>query len=589
MKSLKLGVSLLLFSGASCAAADLLPTKSSLVDRTLPRWTGVYVGLNAGYGFGASNNAQNYGWANPNFFQNSINTVAYASAASSMGRGIFQSGFIGGGQIGYNYQLRPATVLGVEADIQGSGVRGTGSANGLAPISSNSLFTNHNIIQAGVDWLGTVRGRIGYNFTQQGLVYVTGGFAYGGSYLNTFPLTATAQLVGPLQGAFGSGYLTTQNSGNRILVGWTSGVGSELMLAPNWSLKAEALYYDLGSQSASNLQYSGYAQLAGSNPVGGSTTSAYYKGLLARTGLNYHFNAGNISDYSSLFLDRQTPSTTESVKSNWSNFHVGLNAGYGFGISSNAQNYGWGNPAPGVFFQNPTSSLAYAAANSALAQGVIQNGFIGGGEFGYNYQLKNDIVLGLETDIQGTGIRGTGSAYGYAPVSSPSIPPYIPAGISNLATSYIIQAGIDWIGTTRGQIGYLVSPTHLLYITGGAAYGGAYLNTFITPEEFYQGANAVSSLALSTQNSKQNVLFGWAAGAGTEWLFMSNWSIKAEALFYNLGRISVSNTQYLGYSAYASINPLSGSITKAYYNGVLSRVGVNYHFNFSAAPVVAKF
>ena len=81
-------------------AADLPSIKSAPTSPPAKMWTGFYAGLNAGYGFGISSNAQNNGWANPRYFQNSVSTAAYAGANSWMGRGIVQNGFIGGAQAG---------------------------------------------------------------------------------------------------------------------------------------------------------------------------------------------------------------------------------------------------------------------------------------------------------------------------------------------------------------------------------------------------------------------------------------------------------------------------------------------------------
>ena len=92
----------------SAIAADLPAVKSAPIIEPAPIWTGFYAGLNAGYGFGTANNAQNYGWANPNNLLGSgigkLGPVAFALANSYMGRDITQGGFIGGGQVGFNYQ-----------------------------------------------------------------------------------------------------------------------------------------------------------------------------------------------------------------------------------------------------------------------------------------------------------------------------------------------------------------------------------------------------------------------------------------------------------------------------------------------------
>ena len=68
-------------------------------------------------------------------------------------------------------------------------------------------------------------------------------------------------------------------------------------------------------------------------------------------------------------------------------------------------------------------------------------------------------------------------------------------------------------------------------------------------------------------------------------MLSNNWSVKAEAIYYNLGTQSVENTYY---NALGS-TLLAGSTTRARYDGIIGRAGVNYHFNFATAPVVAKF
>ena len=570
---------------ASAIAADLPSIKSAPVSPT-PLWTGFYAGLNAGYGFGTANNAQNYGWANPNAFYNNVSAAAFAGANSYMGRNITQGGFIGGGQAGYNYQYGKNFVLGFETDIQGAGIGGEGSATGVAPYQSQELYGFNSPIQAGVNWMGTARGRIGYLVAPSVLLYATGGLAYGGTYLKTFPsslkveqsIYLVAQPVG----------ISTQNAQQNFNVGWTAGGGAEWMMAPNWSIKGEALYYDLGNTSVSNLIYMPLATLAANNPMGGSTTRSYYQGVIARAGINYHFDFSGtlVSKASFLALSNSAfAADLTSIKSApvlapapmWTGFYAGLNAGYGFGTANNAQNYGWANPNA---FYNNVSAAAFAGANSYMGRNITQGGFIGGGQAGYNYQYGKNFVLGFETDIQGAGIGGEGSATGVAPYQSQEL----------YGFNSPIQAGVNWMGTARGRIGYLVAPSVLLYATGGLAYGGTYLKTFPSSLKVEQSIYLVAQpVGISTQNAQQNFNVGWTAGGGAEWMMAPNWSIKGEALYYDLGNTSVSNVVFYPQDYAAASNPSGGSTTRAYYQGIIARAGVNYHFNFVSAPVVAKF
>jgi outer membrane immunogenic protein len=148
-------------------------------------WTGVYLGLNGGGGWGGSS------WDRTGSFD--------------------LSGGVIGGTAGFNWQTGPA-VFGVEADLDWSGVSGT-SVSGCA-----AVCTTRN------DWLGTVRGRAGYAFDRF-LPYVTGGLAFGDIQASTPGFAGASQTN----------------------LGWTIGAGLEAAIVGNWSAKAEFLHVDLGS------------------------------------------------------------------------------------------------------------------------------------------------------------------------------------------------------------------------------------------------------------------------------------------------------------------------------------------------------
>lgn len=293
------------------------------------------------------------------------------------------------------------------------------------------------------------------------------------------------------------------------------------------------------------------------------------------------------TDYSSA-LPNIKGQPTVSPAPLWTGFYAGLNAGYGFGTANNAQQYGWADPAYQQQFtgyqDSGAATFALAASYSVLGRNITQGGFIGGGQVGYNYQYGQSTVIGFEADIQGSGISGEGSSNGAALNTHDN-------GLGFYSTRVPIIAGINWMGTARGRVGYLVTPTVLLYATGGLAYGGTYLKTYPTSYDIHP-TDWARPHAIWTQNSQQNLNVGWTAGGGFEWMVMPNWSIKGEALYYDLGNTSVSNLAYSGgYSSTGDNNNMveGGFTTRAYYQGVIARAGVNYHFNLGAMPVVAKF
>ncbi|MBM3654705.1 MAG: porin family protein, partial [Alphaproteobacteria bacterium] len=159
-----------------------------------PMWTGFYVGLNAG---GTWSNSSSLSVASfpgpctsagggctiqPNY---SLSSALLASFFAPVGN---NSGFIGGGQIGYNWQFYNSFVAGIEADIQG--IAGSNSTANFASGAINPVFgPDEPILQFGrasrsLDYIGTVRGRLGWLFMPTLLAYGTGGLAYGGVTAN---------------------------------------------------------------------------------------------------------------------------------------------------------------------------------------------------------------------------------------------------------------------------------------------------------------------------------------------------------------------------------------------------------------------
>jgi len=216
---LGLAAALALVAG-SAVAADLPPRYvpqpyRAPVYNAAYNWSGFYLGINGGGGWGSSQ------WDGVNKFD--------------------ISGGLIGGTIGYNWQFG-GVVLGVEGDIDWSGIKGT-TTTLCAP---GCITRNH--------WLSTVRGRAGYAIDRW-LPYITGGLAVG-------DISAT---VAGLPG----GSITT--------AGWTLGAGLEVGVIGNVSVKAEYLYVGLGNFNCGL----NCGLLAGGN--------VSFNANVVRAGLNVHF------------------------------------------------------------------------------------------------------------------------------------------------------------------------------------------------------------------------------------------------------------------------------------------------------------
>lgn len=209
----------------------------------------------------------------------------------------------------------------------------------------------------------------------------------------------------------------------------------------------------------------------------------------------------------------------------WSGFYAGVNAG--------------------GFINNSTLTTAFASGSASGSGGVLA-----GGTFGYNWDLRNGLVVGVETDL---GYRGA----------------------TTFSTPFTASSKTThgYLGTVRGRIGYSWD-RFMLYATAGGAYGST-----IAPGQLF--IPAVGYFGVRSGNNG-GMMFGWTAGVGAEYALTDSWSIKAEYLYADLGRKTL-----------VYVDPPSGVIngqvptnTRAH----ILRAGVNYHFNWgSPAAVAARY
>jgi opacity protein-like surface antigen len=296
MKKLPAAAGIVLALVAGSAIAADLPNKKGPVfvpPPPPPMWTGLYGGVNIGYGFGAGSQDQySMGYIAPWAIPAPLAAVAVlppvvAFPFGSAG-GISQdlNGVIGGGQVGYNHQFNPWLVVGVEADLQASDVHATTTGwGGVQDVFGPHLQTA--ITTKSVDWYGTVRGRVGVTLPSMPglLIYGTGGVAYGqvvhnAAFADNFLTPAAAGF------AFGT---AAKGFYDDTRIGWTAGGGVEWMLGnlnpllTNFSAKLEYLYTDLGSTTIAVKPFTGGPILAGAQ-----TSPTQFHSV--RAGINWHFN-----------------------------------------------------------------------------------------------------------------------------------------------------------------------------------------------------------------------------------------------------------------------------------------------------------
>lgn len=202
MKSLFASAALLALSSGTVLAADLPVYQAEAVVAPVAHdWTGVYVGLQAGYSWNEAD------------YNSDVSIVGFTILTPEGSYDL--DGFVGGVYGGANYQFGNI-VVGVDSSLSYSDADGG---------RTDEFGTE---IDRDLKWLGTTRGRIGYAFDRF-MVFAAGGAAIGESETS-------------LTTGFGS------SSDTEVHLGWTVGAGVEAKLADSWSVRAEYLYVDLGDE-----------------------------------------------------------------------------------------------------------------------------------------------------------------------------------------------------------------------------------------------------------------------------------------------------------------------------------------------------
>jgi outer membrane immunogenic protein len=176
-------------------------------------------------------------------------------------------------------------------------------------------------------------------------------------------------------------------------------------------------------------------------------------------------------------------------------------------------------------------SDSVSVAGFSTSSSDLKGGF-GGGTIGYNWQLAgSQFVFGLEVDAAASDLKYSQSAFGVT-----------------------AEDKIRAFGSVTGRLGYAFDSA-LLYVKGGYAWAD----------------NRVSGSAFGVTIADSKTHSGYTVGAGLEYMFAPSWSAKAEYMYADYGH----QTYFGAFDVGASVHTIKG--------------GINYHFNWGAGPVVAKY
>lgn len=248
----------------------------------------------------------------------------------------------------------------------------------------------------------------------------------------------------------------------------------------------------------------------------------------------------------------------------WTGAYVGFNFGYTW-TAAHRISINTGNIYDNTRFN-------FGAASALGATGVVSarlDGFMLGGQAGYNWQFAEKWIVGGEGDVAGAGVRGGGF-----------LPKIVPATTGYAVTSTTMRRNLEYLGTARGRLGYALSSNLMAYLTGGVAFGGVDATATARQTLFPSVLYSDPAKADLYKN-----LYGWTVGAGGEFALGRNTSAKLEYLYYHLGGASLSSPQFSSFAFTGLLSDrlmlLDASRIETSYNGHILRVGVNYRFDAS--------
>lgn len=240
---------------------------------------------------------------------------------------------------------------------------------------------------------------------------------------------------------------------------------------------------------------------------------------------------------------------------NWTGWYVGGNVGYS-----------WGDSDTSVGFFNATTGAPLALTPGSITGASFNmDGFVAGLQAGYNWQTGR-WVLGVEADIQWTGQKGDANFLCAATaVGGPCLPgaTFLPPGTPGAALS--IEQKLQWFGTLRARLGHTLTPTSLLYVTGGLAFGNIKTNAALTGTT--ATAPPVTATAVASNSSTE---LGWVIGIGFETVLSDRWTGKIEYLYMDLGNVTGSVTN--------AVTNVRATYSSDITDNII-RIGLNYKLN----------
>lgn len=253
--------------------------------------------------------------------------------------------------------------------------------------------------------------------------------------------------------------------------------------------------------------------------------------------------------------------STASAAGPWDGWYFGLNAGYGW-TNGDVEFAGDGGGGGDRLLNSSLGGISSLAANTYTVD-FGGDGFTGGAQLGFNW-TNGSWLFGVETDIQYSDLSDTFAAGSDAD-------PH--------AIFLDAERSLDWFGTLRARLGLMASPSMLLYVTGGLAYGGTDQSATLSRSATFGNFGTLGTTPLTCvsgvpciADSASSTSAGWALGGGLEFALGSMTTLRGEYLHVDLGEETL---------RMVAVAPSSGTgfATAKFDNRYdVVRVGVNFKF-----------
>ena len=258
----------------------------------------------------------------------------------------------------------------------------------------------------------------------------------------------------------------------------------------------------------------------------------------------------------------QVPPPAPPPMMNWTGFYVGVNGGWVGSTRDRVNNTAQETAAGGLLtnLSVPGPFGPFGGHPNPVQFNLSYDGWQVGGTFGYNKQVAPQWVIGFEMDFDAGDANGT-RTFAY------------PGGVLVPFTN-TYKKSVGFLSTDRVRAGFLPTPSLMLFVSAGLAWGETEMRaSFNCPT-----CAPPSATQATTTDNHHRWGAGLAWGGGAEWMFLPNWSLKAEYIRADLGTTSANLKYNYGPGGVPPLPSTSTQKTSAHFVDDIVRVGLNFHF-----------